>query len=288
MNKLKTKLAFVPLFLLMAIAYVFPIASNIIKSFQNEKGEYVGLKNYADVLSSYYFLDSLWFTLKIAVLSTLIAMCIAIIVALALRETFVGKKIVLFLFQYNLCMPHIVVAMMMVMLLSQTGVVSSICYALGITESAEDFWFLIRDSKGIGITLTFIWKYFPYIGLSVLGVLQGTSLEYEKQAAVLGVGKWKRFVHVILPQIIPATKVAVIVVFAAAFGEYEIPAILSSASHRTLSIMIYMKYCDMTTRNLPEAYAMMVMQTVILMTLILGFYWLTSSGRRHRHEKKKS
>ena len=279
---MKKKLAFAPLFILMAIAYIFPILSNVINSFKNDKGEYVGFKNYTDVLSSYYFLDSLWFTLKIAFVATAIAMCIAIVAALALRETFVGKKIVLFLFQYNLCMPHIVVAMMMVMLLSQTGIVSSICYTLGITKQAEDFIFLIRDSKGIGITLTFIWKYFPYIGLSVLGVLQSTSLEYERQAAVLGVGKWKRFFHVILPQIIPATSMATIVVFAAAFGEYEIPAILSSASHRTLSIMIYMKYCDLSTRNMPHAYAMMIMQTLILMVIILCFYKLTNRGRSRK------
>lgn len=276
------KLAFVPLFILMAIAYVFPILSNVINSFKNDNGEYVGLKNYTDVLSSYYFLDSLWFTLKIAFIATAVAMCIAIVAALALRETFVGKKIVLFLFQYNLCVPHIVVAMMMVMLLSQTGIISSICYTLGITKQAEDFIFLIRDSKGIGIIITFIWKYFPYIGLSVLGVLQSASLEYERQAAVLGVGKWKRFIYVILPQIIPTTSMATIVVFAAAFGEYEIPAILSSASHRTLSIMIYMKYCDLSTQNVPHAYAMMIMQTLILMIIILSFYWLTNRGRSKR------
>lgn len=287
MKKLKTKLAFAPLFFLMAIAYVFPIISNVIKSFQNEAGEYVGLKNYADVLSSYYFLDSLWFTLKIAFISTTIAMCIAIVVALALRETFIGKKIVLFLFQYNLCMPHIVVAMMMVMLLSQTGIVSSICYSLGLIKEAGDFIWLVRDSRGLGIMITFIWKYFPYIGLSVLGVLQSTSREYEQQAAVLGVGKWRRFFHVILPQIISATSTATIVVFSAAFGEYEIPAILSTASHRTLSIMVYMKYCDLATQNKPHAYAMMLMQTIVLMVIILCFYYLTNGGGV-RHESKKS
>ncbi len=274
-----TALAFVPLFLLMGIAYTLPVLSNLIKSLQNEQGEYVGLKNYADVLSSYYFLDSLRFTLRIALLTTLIAMLIAVIVALALRETFAGKKLVLFLFQYNICLPHIVAAMMMIMLLSQIGVLSSLAFRLGITDSAKAFPWLVRDSKGLGITITFVWKYFPYIGLSVLGVLQGASRAYEDQAATLGVGKVKRFFHVVLPQIIPATAIASIIVFAAAFGEYEVPALLGASNHRTLSVMVYMKYCDLSTRDLPAAYVMMTLMSLVLMAFILAYYLLVMRKR---------
>jgi len=178
-------LAFAPLLLLMGAAYTLPVLSNLVKSLQNEQGEYVGLKNYADVLSSYYFLDSLRFTLRIALVTAAAAMLIALIVALALRETFAGKKLVLFLFQYNICLPHIAAAMMIIMLLSQMGAVSSLAYRLGITDSAKAFPWLVRDAKGLGITITFVWKYFPYIGLSVLGVLQGASRSYEEQAAKL-------------------------------------------------------------------------------------------------------
>lgn len=271
--------AFAPVFALMAAAYIFPVIDNIIKSFYNDAGEFVGLKNYSDVLHSYYFLDSLGFTLKIAVISTAAALCLAIVAAFALRETFAGKKLVLFMFQYNLGIPHIVVAMMMVMLLSNTGIVSSAVYSAGLTDGADSFPWLVRDSKGLGIMIAFVWKYFPYIGLSALGVLQGASREYEQQAAVLGVGKMKRIIHVIMPQVLPALSVSAIIVFAAAFGEYEIPAILGATSHRTLSVMIYIKYCDLSTRNMPQAYAMMVMMSVVLMLLIIAAYALSYRRR---------
>ena len=268
--------------LLLGIAYIIPLGSNIVNSLKDESGNYVGLKNYMDVLSSYYFLDSLWFTLKVALITTALSMVIAIIVALALRENFAGKKITLFLFQYNLCIPHMVVAMMMIMLLSQTGILSSLAYQLGLIESATEFPWLVKDSKGLGIIITFVWKYFPYIGLSVLGILQGASREYEAQAATLGVGKVKRFFHVILPTILPATSAASIIVFSAAFGEYEIPALLGSTSHRMLSIMVYIKYCDLSTRNIPQAYAMMTMMMLVLACIILFYYLLTSRGGRLR------
>ena len=266
--------------LLMALAYLFPVFSNVVKSLQSSDGSFVGLQNYIEVLESYYFVDSLLFTLKIAFFCTAVSLCIALVAALALRESFAGKKLVLLLFQYNLGMPHIVVAMMMVMLLSQTGIASSVAFRLGLSDGAGSFPWLVRDSRGTGIIITFIWKYFPYIGLSALGVLQGASLEYEQQAAVLGVGKFKRFFHVVLPRIIPAVSTAAIIVFAAAFGEYEIPAILGSTAHRTLSVMVYLKYCDMSTKNPPQAYAMMIMMTLVLMLIILVFLALTGRGRR--------
>ncbi len=272
-------LAFLPLFLLMGGSYLIPILSNIVNSLRNDVGDYVSFRNYTDVWNSYYFLDSFWFTLKIALITTIVSTLLAIIVAMALRETFFGKNIVLFLFQYNLCIPHMVVAMMMIMLLSQTGVVSMLSHMLGFTEGAESFPWLVRDSKGIGIILTFVWKYFPYIGLSALGILQGASLEYEHQAAVLGVGKYKRFFHVILPNILPAISVAMIMVFTAAFGEYEIPALLGSSAHRSLSMMIYMKFCDLSTRNVPQAYAMMSMMVIALMAVIVTFYGITAKKR---------
>jgi putative spermidine/putrescine transport system permease protein len=281
-ERAKILLSFLPLLVLMAAAYVYPAFSNVQRSFLSDDGVFVGWKNYADVLSAYYFADTLLYTLKIALAATAISMVIAVALSLALRETFAGKKIALFLFQHNLCVPHMAVAMMMLMLLSQTGVLSSIAYQAGLTGGATDFPWLVRDSGGRGIVLTFVWKYSPYIGMSALGILQGASREYEQQAATLGVGRAGRFVHVVLPTILPATSVATMIVFAAAFGEYEIPALLGSSSHRAFSVMLYLKYLDFTLQDKPQAYVLMVVMTVVLMAFILGFWFLVNRRRARR------
>ena len=284
--------SFIPLIALMSLGYVVPVASNIIMSMQDDHGEYVGLQNYIDVFTSYYFIDSVLFTLKIALCATAISMVIAVVVALALRETFVGKKLIVFMFQFNLTIPRMAAAMMMLLLLSQTGMISQICNALGLTQGASDFPWFIRDKEGLGLIATFAWKFFPYIGMSVLGVLQGASREYEDQAAVLGVGRFKRFWHVTLPMIVPATSIASIIVFAAAFGDYEIPAILGSASHHTLSIFTFMKYSDPALMDRPESYVLMVTMMIILIVVILLYRHLTmpdrgddATGKRRRMRK---
>lgn len=279
-EKLLLIASFLPIIALMMVGYVVPIFSNVAKSLQGAEGQFVGIDNYVQVLTSYYFLDSLAFTLKVALFSTALAMAIAIVVALALRETFVGKKLVVLMFQLNMTIPRMAAAMILMLFLSQTGWLSQIAHSLGLTQSASEFPWLVRDSGGLGLIIAFTWKFFPYIGMSVLGILQGASREYEDQAAVLGVGKFRRFCHVTLPMIIPATSIAAIIVFASAFGDYEIPAIMGGTEHRMLSIYTYLKYADPIMRDHTEAYVLMIFMSITLIAVILAYRKLTLAEER--------
>jgi putative spermidine/putrescine transport system permease protein len=281
-NRFSLAASFLPLVVLMAAAYVWPVMTVVQGSFSGGDGQFAGWRNYSDVLGSYYFWDSLWFTIKVSLISTVISMALAIILALALRETFAGKKLALFISQYNLSISRLAAAMMMVFLLSQTGFLSSLANKIGLTESVKDFPWLVYDSKGVGLIILFVWKFFPYIGLSVLGALQGASLEYEQQAATLGVGKFRRFFHVALPTVIPPAAVSSILVFAASFGDYEVPAILGSSQRRSVSVMLYLKYVDPDMQDRPEAYAMMVLTSLTLMAAILTYRRLMASDARKR------
>ena len=274
-NKLWLIFSFAPIFALMALAYAVPLISNLGQSLQNRQGEWVGLDNYITVYTSYYFIDSLLYTLKIALISTALAMIIAVLVALALRQTFVGKKLVVFMFQFNLTIPRMAAAMVVTMLLSQTGFISQIAYSLGFIERATEFLWLVYDSQGVGVIIAFTWKFFPYIGMSALSILQGASLEYENQAATLGVGKFRRFFHVTLPLVIPAVSIASIIVFASAFGDYELPMILGNSSNHVLSVFTYLKYCDSTMSDPPQAYVLMITMSIILTAVILVYRKLT-------------
>lgn len=281
-SRFSLAIPFLPLIILMAVAYIWPVVTVIQGSFSGDDGQPVGWQNYEDVLNSYYFWDSLLFTIKVSLISTGISMTLAVILALALRETFAGKKLALFISQYNLSIPRLAAAMIMVLLLSPTGFLSSLAHQAGLTESVKDFPWLVYDSKGIGLIIVFVWKFFPYIGLSVLGILQGASLEYEQQAATLGIGKFRRFFHVILPTVIPAIAVSSILVFAASFGDYEVPAILGSAQKRSVSVMLYLKYLDPDMKDRPEAFAMMVLISLVLVAVILLYRRLTAAETRKR------
>jgi putative spermidine/putrescine transport system permease protein len=283
-SRLALAASFIPSVALMAVGYLAPIALSVTMSLYDDAGSFVGFDNYLSVFNSYYFLDSLAFTLKISISATALSMAVAVVVALAIRQTFLGKKLVVLMFQFNLTVPRMAAAMMLLLLLSQTGLLSQAAHQLGLIQTGSQFPWFVRDSEGLGVIMAFAWKFFPYIGMSVLGVLQGACTDYEDQAAVLGVGRVRRFLHVTLPMIVPATSIASIIVFAAAFGDYEMPAILGNSSHRVLSVFTYMKYSSPDMMNRPESYALMIIMSLLLMAVILAYRRLTMPPEKGRHD----
>ena len=87
------------------------------------------LSAYATVLSSPGFLQSLALSLWIATASTLIAAALALAAALLLRQTFPGRALISFLVQLNLTIPHIVGAIGMLYLVSQSGSFARLAFA---------------------------------------------------------------------------------------------------------------------------------------------------------------
>ena len=111
------------------------------------------LSAYATVLSSPGFLQSLALSLWIATASTLIAAALALASALLLRQTFPGRALISFLVQLNLTIPHIVGAIGMLYLVSQSGSFARLAFAAGLISGPQDFPILTHDPFAIGIIL---------------------------------------------------------------------------------------------------------------------------------------
>jgi putative spermidine/putrescine transport system permease protein len=144
-------------------------------------------------LTDHKCFESLWLTFWIALLSTVISSVMAVAVALVLRERFRGSQALTFVFQVPIPIPHLVVATGIVLLVSQSGLLSRGAVALGLTRYPRDFPPLVFDRKAIAIQLTFIWKSVPFIGIVVLAVLQSIGPQYEEIARTLGANRWQRF-----------------------------------------------------------------------------------------------
>ena len=74
--------------------------------------------------------------------------------------------------------------------------------------------------------------------------------------------------------------IAAIIVFASAFGDYEIPAILGGTEHRMLSVYTYLKYADPIMRDHTEAYVLMIFMSLTLIAVILAYRKLTMAEEK--------
>ncbi len=229
------------------------------------------LDAYVAVFTSREFLRSFLLTFHISFTSTVISAVIAIAAALLLRRTFVGRGVTNFLFQLNLTVPHIVGAIGILYLFSQSGSVARLGHAAGLIDRPSDFPALVFDPYAIGIILQYVWKEVPFIGVIVLANMQSIGQDYESVARSLGASKWQSFRHVLLPLIFPGVLSASVMVFAFTFGAYEIPALLGASHPQALPVLAYKSYTNVDLAARPQAMAMAIIIAVLSAIMIVAY-----------------
>lgn len=236
--------------------------------------ETVSLGAYQRLLTGQYALSfwrglalSLWVSLTSTALSALVALGLA----LTLRGAFYGRRMGVFFLQFNLPIPHVIAAIGMLFLLSQSGLLSRLGAQLGWVGSPSDFPVIVRDAWGIGIILAYIWKEAPFIAVIVLAVLQSLGSNYEDAARNLGANGWQRFRYVTLPLVTPALLSASVLVFAFVFGAYEVPALLGVRFPQALPVLALEFFRDADLNARAEAMALSLMIAAVVMLLVWGY-----------------
>lgn len=232
---------------------------------------------YVNIFTDKTFLGSLALTCWIGFASTILATVLAIACALILRQDFPGKGFVTLVFQLNVPIPHIVGAIAVMLLFTQSGLLARMGYLVGLVSEPADFPALIYDKRAIGIILEYIWKATPFTGIIVLAVLQSIGEDYEDLARTLGANAWQRFRYVVLPLIMPGVLRASILVFAFTFGAFEVPWLLGAAFPTALPVLSYIYYHDVDLDARSEAMAMSMIIAGLITGLILIYMKLTEA-----------
>ncbi len=219
------------------------------------------LDAYREVLGSRQFLDSLLLTFYVAGVSTIVATVLAVLAALALRRS--SGRISSVVFQVPITIPHLVAAVGMALVVSQTGLGARLAASLGLIGEPAEFPALLYDRYSVGIILTYVWKEVPFIALVVLAGLRGVAGELEEVARTLGANAWQRFWYVVFPVISPGIVAASLIVFAFTFGAFEVPFLLGRSYPTILPVMAYDEYRSVNLTDRPAAMAINVLITLI-------------------------
>lgn len=238
------------------------------------------LQAYAAIFKEEEFYYSFLLSFHISFTSTVISCILAVGAALLLRRAFIGRAIINFLFQLNLTVPHLVGAIGILYLFSQSGSFARLAAEFGMIARPADFPALVFDPYAIGIILQYVWKEVPFIGVIVLANMQAMGEDYESVARSLGASKWQSFRYVLLPLIFPGLMSASVIVFAFTFGAYEIPALLGANYPAALPVLAYRKYTDADLAARPEAMALAIL--IAVMSAVMIYIYIRYARRRVR------
>lgn len=230
----------------------------------------LSLSAYGDLFSRPGFLRSVRLTLFVAVASTLFTLLFALITALALRR-YRRAVMIRTLYQIPITVPHLVVSIAMLMLISQSGIFSRLLHGIGLIAEQSQFPVLTADRYGVGIIVVYVWKQVPFIGLIALAVLQSIGDDYEELARTLGAGRLQTVRHVLLPLVLPGLVPGSIIIFAFVFGAFEVPLLLGRSYPSMLSVLAYRLYTDADLSARPEAMATSVIIALFILAIVVPY-----------------
>jgi len=210
-------LMIIPVLTLVGFFTIYPFSYAIYLSFvkyvifePQNIGKWVGIKNYAGVILSYYFPEAVSNTLVFTVLSVVSIVILAIGVSLALNEQFKGVGIVRFLILIPWAIPSASAGLMWRWIFHSYGWINKILVSLGIIH--ESIYFLGRGRlvEVLLIMIAQVWQQLPFCVVILMATLQLVPKELLDSAQVDGANAWQRFRHVTFPFI----RIAVVILAA--------------------------------------------------------------------------
>ena len=155
-GRLKIALLLAPALLVIGVLFAGGLFTAVVQSLgympaigQTE----LSLDAYREVLTGEDFLDSLALTVYVAGASTGISTVLAVLAALALRGS--SGRLSSVVFQLPITIPHLVAAVGIALVVSQTGLGARLEAALGLIGESNEFRGLLYDWFSIGISLIY-------------------------------------------------------------------------------------------------------------------------------------
>ncbi len=194
----------IPILALFITFNTIPLLRGVVYSFTNFRGfgnyEWVGLRNYIDLFSDARVGSSYIFTIKLAVVTTIVVNVISIILALALNSKIRAKGF----FRGAYFLPNVLGALVVGYIFNYffTYLVPALADMAGI-ESLNPSILASKNTAWIGIMIVCAWQAVAMNTIIYISGLQTVPEDVYEAGSLDGATGWKKFWKLTFPLIIP-------------------------------------------------------------------------------------
>ena len=239
--KLAPWLFLLPGMLFFIVYVIAPIFQSIWISFFEWDGlgekEWVGLGNYIELLDDDRFYTSLWNNVIWLVLY-MFAVPAGLFVALFLNQTVRGIRLYKSLFFFPFVISQVVVGLIFTWFYNPDfGIVGKVWEFFGATPPA-----ILADERYVtfGIIFAGLWPQVAYCMILYLTGLNNVSPDQVEAGRLDNAKGWKMLWYVILPQLKPATFIAIVVTVIGALRSFDLIAIMTQGGpYGTSNVLAY-------------------------------------------------
>lgn len=259
-----------PAVAVMLLVTAYPMAYAVYLSLQRNDlrfpgaAEFVGLRNYVDVLTSPLWWEDFLTTLTVTAVSVAIELVLGMGLALVMHRAIFGRRTV----RASVLIPYGIVTVVAALAWRfafdpTTGFVNELL-------NSDRAWLTERFSSLVVIIATEVWKTTPFMALLLLAGLTLVPEELLRAAKVDGANAWQRFVHVTLPLIKPAILVALLFRTLDAFRLFDSAFVLTRGANQTetVSILGYNQLINRLNLGIGSAVSVLIFLAVILIAVV--------------------
>jgi multiple sugar transport system permease protein len=229
-----------PAVIAMLAVTAYPIGYALVLSLQQidlrfpEEGGFVGLDNYASVLSSDLWWTDLLNTVFLTLVSVSIELVLGMAIALVMHRAIFGRGAI----RTAVLIPYGIITVVAAFswqfaFAPDSGFVNN----LPLIDDEMD-WFGERFSSFAVIIMAEVWKTTPFMALLLLAGLVTIDGQLYEAAKVDGASAWQRFIRITLPLMKPAILVALLFRTLDAFRIFDTIFIMTAGAQDTESVSI--------------------------------------------------
>ena len=263
---------------MFALYVIIPIFQSMAISFYDWDGlgekVWIGAANYVELLDD----DAFYTSLKnnvIWLLLYLLAVPAGLFIAIFLNQTVWGIRAYKSLFFFPFVISQVVVGLMFSWFYAPNfGLFYKLIEAItgtGVAVLADEDWVTY------GIIVAGLWPQIAYVMILYLTGLNNVAPDQIEAARLDGAKGWKMLWYVVLPQLRPATFIAVVVTVIGALRSFDLVSIMTDGgpygSSRVLSFYMYEQALSEYGYRMGYGAAIAVVLFAIMMVFISGFIW---------------
>lgn len=233
-----------PAVIITAALIIYPLIAGFVTSLTSgdaavgEQPRFVGLGNYADVVSSASVRDAVMHTVVYVVLAVTLELAFGLIVAVTLHAVFPGRGVILAILVLPWALPSVVSGVLWRRVFDpDNGLLNSVLMQLHLVSHPQ-VWLASRGWALAFITLVHVWGVLPLVSLILIAGLQSIPNDVYGASAVDGATPWQQFRHITLPLLRPSIAVALTVGTVWAMKIFDEIYVLNGTALNTRSILM--------------------------------------------------
>lgn len=228
--------------------------------------EFVGLSNYAEILTGDNFLLFLWNSVLFAVSTTLLSLLVGLLFALVVNRALFGGGALRTLMVFPYLLPTVVVVFLWQFLLDQNlGLVNRILLDLGLIASPIAFFGSVSLAMPSVVTAS-VWKWGSFAFFIILANLQAIPNEYFERAQVQGASQWQQFRDITFPHLRGAILLILLVRGIWMFNKFDVIWLTTRGGPAEVTTTLPIRVYDLAIRlgNFGQGTALAVIMFLLL------------------------